>query len=120
MSFFLSPHLRVATIPGKGRGVIATAAIAAGTEVECSPLLACPEGIIPEHGHPLSDFVFAHGKGTAIGLGYSSLYNHSNNPTCTWLIEEAPPAVRITAARDILAGEELTIDYVIPLWFREA
>jgi hypothetical protein len=120
MSWHLSPLLRVAMVLGKGRGVVAAGAIADGTEVECSPLLPCPEGIIPEHGHPLSDFVFAYGQGTAIGLGYASLYNHARNANCTWLIDEAVPAIRITAARDIREGEELTIDYRIPLWFREA
>ena len=33
--------------------------------------------------------------------------NHSRNPNCNWFIEEK----YITAARDIKAGEELTIDY---------
>ena len=33
--------------------------------------------------------------------------NHSRNPNCNWYIESK----YITAARDIEAGEELTIDY---------
>ncbi len=119
-SYVLSSAITVRTIPGKGRGVVATTRVAPGQMVECSPILVCPAGTIPEHGHPLSEHVFAYGDAVAVGLGYSSLYNHSRNPNCRWEFDEALPAVRILAVREILGGEELTVDYAIPLWFSEA
>jgi len=122
--YLLSPCITVMAIPGKGRGIVATARIEAGTVVERSPLLVLPPGVIPDRGHPLSDFVYVlhepHEDGRALGLGYASLYNHSRNPNCDWDFDSAPPAIVMTAIRGIEAGEELTIDYGIPLWFREA
>ncbi len=117
---FLSPSIAVRTIPGKGRGVVATDWIAPGETVECSPILICPAGAIPETGHPLSDYVFGYGEDLAVGLGYASLYNHSRNPNCRWEFDDVLPVIRIIALREIVAGDELTIDYGIALWFAEA
>jgi SET domain-containing protein len=119
-TFLVPTRITVGTIPGKGRGVIATAAIAANEVIEISPILICPEGSIPETGHPLSDHAYSYGDGLAIALGYGSLYNHSRNPNCIWHFDEQLPAMIITATRAIGPGEELTIDYGIPLWFLEA
>jgi hypothetical protein len=119
-TFFLSPRIEVRDVAGKGRGVVASAVIALGEIVEVSPLLVCGPGVIPEAGHPLSDHVFAFGKGVALGLGYASLYNHAFQPNCDWQLDKAVPAVRIWAVRAIQAGEELTIDYRIPPWFTPA
>lgn len=119
--FFLSPKLRIAAVPGKGRGLLAAAPFAAGELVERSPVLPCRVGDIPAHGHPFSEHVFLFGEGRlAFGLGYASLYNHSRNPTCSLDFEDAPEAIVFRALRPVLAGEELTIDYVVPLWFRES
>ena len=118
--FMLSPHVAVRAIPGKGNGVVATAPIAAGDMVEVSPILICPAGSIPDSGHALSDHVYGYGDDVAVGLGYASLYNHSRNPNCTWDFNETLPAILIWATRAIGPGEELTLDYGIPLWFREA
>lgn len=119
-AFHLSPAITVGSVPGKGRGVVATAPVAQGAVVEVSPILPIPAGVIPQTGHPLSDHVYAYGEGLAIGLGYASLYNHSRNPNCAWSFDDALPAILIAATRAIRPGEELTLDYGIPLWFREA
>jgi SET domain-containing protein len=119
-AFFIAPSITVKSFPGKGRGVVATRPIAAGETVECSPMLLCPAASIPEQGHPISDYVYGYGDELALCLGYASLYNHSRNPNCTWDFDEDLPAIIIFATRPIGADEELTLDYGIPLWFREA
>ena len=114
-------------IPGKGRGVIATEAIAAGEEIERSPVL--PLALKDSECPGLSDYAFAWGeavpgfepgKECAIGLGYLGLYNHARPSNVGLDRHYADNEMSIHALRDIAAGEELTIDYDIPLWFDAA
>ncbi|HEV2650552.1 MAG TPA: SET domain-containing protein-lysine N-methyltransferase [Rhizomicrobium sp.] len=115
-------------IPGKGRGVVATKPIAAGEVFERSPVLPlaladseCPglthyslawgedvPGLLPE------------GKECAIGLGYLCLYNHSDTPNITFDHHYDSDEISVRATRDIAAGEELTLNYGVPLWFDDA
>jgi uncharacterized protein len=119
--------IRYVQIPGKGRGVIATGQIVEGELLERSPVL--PIGTAESESPGLNDYSFAwgedvpgfeSGKECAVGLGYLSLYNHSpsSNVGLTRHYEENEMSVH--ALRNIAAGEELTIDYDVPLWFEEA
>ena len=119
--------IQYVTIPGKGRGIIAKAPIAAGELIERSPVL--PIGSVESESPGLNDYSFAWGedvegfepgKECAVGLGYLSLYNHSDtsNVSLTRHYEENEMSIR--ALRDIAAGKELTINYDVPLWFAEA
>ncbi|HVZ25805.1 MAG TPA: SET domain-containing protein-lysine N-methyltransferase, partial [Sediminibacterium sp.] len=75
------PILTVAPSESRGRGVFATAAIAAGTRIEISPVLVLsPEERVTVEKTLLYHYIFEwgeSGKGACIGLGYISLYNHS-------------------------------------------
>ena len=115
------------TIPGKGRGVIAKAPIAAGELIERSPVL--PIGSVESESPGLNDYSFAWGedvegfepgKECAVGLGYLSLYNHSDTSNVSLTRHYEDNEMSIRALRDIAAGEELTINYDVPLWFAEA
>lgn len=46
----------------------------------------------------------------AIALGYGSLYNHSYAPNARY-VDDDPCVKRYFALRDIMAGEEITINY---------
>lgn len=115
-------------LPGKGRGVIATAAIASGEIVEVSPVL--PLALKDSECPGLNDYSLAWGedvegglgpqKDCAIGLGYLCLYNHSTAPNVTFEHRYDREEIAVTALRDIAEGEELTIDYGVPLWFPSA
>jgi SET domain-containing protein len=97
-----------------GRGVFATAPIAAGETIE-----KCPVIELSQEGADwiLADYVvyLAGGKGFALMLGYGSLYNHSTDPSAEYVILDSD-AYEFTALRDIQPGEEITISYGADWW----
>ena len=119
--------IRYIQIPGKGRGIVATSAIAAGELIERSPVL--PIGTAESESPGLNDYSFAWGEDVeggypegqecAVGLGYLSLYNHSDTSNVSLTRHYEDNEMSIHALRDIAAGEELTINYDVPLWFEE-
>ena len=111
-------------IPGKGRGVVATRPISAGELVERCPVIPIAHGDSERAG--LSDYSFAwgedvpgfeQGKECAIALGYIGLYNHGRPSNVRLERHYDRNEMSIHALRDIAPGEELTIDYDVPLWF---
>jgi SET domain-containing protein len=115
------------TFPGKGRGVVATKPIAAGELIERSPVI--PIAYEDSEKPGLSDYAFAWGedvpgfepgKECAVGLGYLGLYNHAKPSNVKLIRHYEDNEMSIEALRDIEAGEELTIDYDIALWFEPA
>ncbi len=115
-------------IPGRGRAVIATADIMRGELIECSPVL--PLALADSECPGLNDYGLAWGedapgglapgKECAVGLGYLSLYNHSQSPNVTFEHRYDADEIAVHALRDIPVGEELTIDYGVPLWFERS
>lgn len=122
--------LRIETFAGRGRGVVAGGPIAAGTLVERSPVLIIPAEhrasvdqtivftyvFMWEHGTVEED-LYRHEGRSAIALGYTSLLNHAYDPNCDFVRHIDELAIDLVARRDIAAGEELTIDYQMTLWF---
>ncbi len=110
----------VCSFPGKGRGLVATRAVAAGMLLEIAPLIPLTEADRPSRGSVLYDYPFLWDEPPfveAIALGLVSLANHSDRPNAAFATDLARREIRLTALRDISPGEELTIDYEIPLWF---
>ena len=114
-------------IAGKGRGVVAIKAIARGESVERSPVI--PIAYEDSEKPGLRDYAFAWGedvpgfepgKECAIALGYIGLYNHGKPSNVKLIRHYADNEMSIEALRDIEVGEELTIDYDVPLWFEPA
>jgi SET domain-containing protein len=98
-----------------GRGVIATAEIASGETIEVCPILELAEG---DASGLLEDYTVALGDGsagTALLLGYGSLYNHSDEPNAEY-IATSEDAYSFVALRDIDAGEQVTISYGDEWW----
>lgn len=114
-------------VSGKGRGVVARVGLAAGEILERSPVL--PLALEDSECPGLNDYSLAWGedvegglgeqKACAIGLGYLSLYNHSPAPNVTFDHHYDDNEISVLALRDIAAGEELTIDYGVPLWWEK-
>ena len=106
--------IRVGDTP-HGRGVIATEDIAKGETIEVCPVL---ELTAEEANGVLTDYIVGLGddvEGSALMLGYGSLYNHSDEPNAEYL-HEADDAYSFVATRDIAAGEQVTISYGEDWW----
>ncbi|NNM71519.1 SET domain-containing protein-lysine N-methyltransferase [Enterovirga aerilata] len=122
--------LRILQMGRRGRGVVAEADIPAGALIERSPVLVIPASdraavdptivftyvFMWEHGTVEED-LYRHEGRSAIALGYTSLLNHSYAPNCDFVRHIDELAIDLVARRDIQAGEELTIDYQMTLWF---
>ena len=119
--------IAVRLLPGKGRGVLTTRAVAEGELLATDPclMLTADDCAMLErtslHGH-----YFAHpevdGEGCLV-FGPIILVNHGAEPNCRLEWAEDAGAgwtVSLRARRGLAAGEELTIDYACELWFEPA
>lgn len=115
VSVFIHPLLRVGLSPIHGWGVFAGGDLPRGLVVERSPVLTISHDLVdppdvfynyrfgwPE-GAPWTEYV--------LGLGYSSLYNHSSSPNVKWSSELGEKLLVFETLRDIKEGEELTSFY---------
>lgn len=107
--------LRVASIRGKGRGVIAARDVAKGEVIDRSPVLVLPGDEWPHLLETaISRYVFTWRDGTddtAMVLSRCSFLNHSYTPNAyaQRLLRERE--MEFVALRDIAEGEEITINY---------
>jgi len=122
--------LRIKVMGQRGRGVVAAAQIHKGDLVERSPVLIIPASdraatdatvvftyvFMWEH-NTVEEDLYRHQGRAAIALGYTSLLNHSYTPNCKFVRHIDELIIDLIALRDIEAGEELTIDYQMTLWF---
>ena len=111
--FLVAQHVEVRKSPGRGLGVFAIREIVAGTTIERAPVLVFPTDDLysPSGTAVIASYVFAKSKKqVGLALGYGSLYNHSYQPNAMY--EDLPGDVKhIYAIRDIVIGEEITINY---------
>src|SRR5262249_24982080 len=119
-------HTRVAcrVIPGKGRGVVAIEDCDAGVEVERAPVIPVPASELPEleDGHTVFDQYLLYwsdeiGAELAMGCGLLMIYNHSSEPNVEFHTGPEPLTMSVVTTRPVKAGEELTYDYDVELWF---
>lgn len=117
--------IAVVSVPGRGRGVIATRPIAKGERIERAPVIVLePAELEPAELEPaeleavratrLARYYFEWGEHEDMGaivLGYGSLYNHSYEPCAEFEFRESELAIDCVALRNIRAGEEITINY---------
>jgi SET domain-containing protein len=109
--------------PGKGRGVFAARDIPAGTVVSVAHAIPFPTDALA--GTPLEHHAFDYEQDDqdCIVLGVQQLMNHADAPNCRCAWEVANGGQRmhkVSTVRNVKAGEELTFDYEVPLWFNSA
>ena len=103
----------VAAAGKKGRGIFARKKLNKGTTIEISPYIQVP----PKDDSKLSNTIVesywykVKGKWSAIGLGYTSLYNHCTDPNAAFSINSKRRTITIKALKSIRRDEEITINY---------
>ncbi len=117
------PFIYVRPSPLGGRGVYTSQLIPEGTIVELAPVIVLnTQDRKAIHATGLHDYYFIwDGDQAVIALGYGSLYNHSSEANLAFEMDYEFDQIRFSAVRDIVAGEELLIDYLAgggeELWF---
>ena len=114
--------LRVDQIPGKGRGLRAEKAIAAGTEIERAPAVRLPAaeqvlldqtGIFPYYFADPNRYGNEAGADCLLAFGRLTFCNHAAEPNAevTWTDDALGFWAVLTAIRNIAQGEEITLFY---------
>ncbi len=110
------PHIYIADTPDKGRGMFTKKAITAGTIIERAPviIMSHEERLLIDQTI-LQNYIFEwqpDGENLCcMALGTIPMYNHSYNSNCEYYMEYEEKTMFVQAARDIEAGEELTVNY---------
>ncbi len=98
-----------------GRGVFACKTFKAGAVVETAPvILLKKEERDFLQGTALFNYYFLIADETtsvALGLGYSSLYNHACSANTTFSISLKEKTITVKACKNINIGEEITLNY---------
>lgn len=108
-----SSFVYVASAGKKGRGVFARKRFKKGETIELAPFILIP----PKDDKKLTGTIIesywfeVKGKWTALGLGFTSLYNHSEKPNATFFINQKSRTIRIQATQQIARDEEILIHY---------
>lgn len=101
--------------PLHGRGVFACTTFKAGAVIETAPAIIM-EQIDKEFLQATSLFSYYFVVGdkkfpVALGLGYSSLYNHSYSANAVYSVSLKDETITIKACKNISIGEEITLNY---------
>lgn len=97
-----------------GHGIYATENIPKGVFVEIAPVVILePERMADEN---LNIYVIAWKDKIALSLGWTMMYNHSDNNSCEFSSNIHDNLLAIVTIRDIMKGEQLTVNYG-PDWF---
>ena len=100
---------------GRGRGVFAIAKIKKGEQYDVVPYL----WVSKKDFNKMKDTFlasywydgFSKDKPVVIAMGFGSMYNHSEDPAATYVVNLRSKVIKYTALRNIKIGEEITIDY---------
>lgn len=117
------PAVRVAALPGKGRGLVAIEPIGQGELIEAAPVVRLQEADRLADAHPLFDYAFAWDEPPfeeAIAFGVMSLTNHSGRPNAVVVRDYPNRCLRLVAIVDIAAGDEVVFSYGVEPWFETA
>jgi hypothetical protein len=99
----------------ESNGIFATKKINKGDIIEICPALIEKTKHL-QYTDKLKDYYFEYDiDNSLIGLGYCSMYNHSDNPNANWYVLNSEK-IKIKAARDIDVGDEIFVSYGDDYW----
>lgn len=110
---FISNKVKIGPAGSKGRGIFAKSQIEPFEIIELSPYIE-----VPDFDHDILKLTIINyywfcllKKMCAVGLGYTSLYNHSDNCNAKFKINKKTRTIKIIAIAKIAPGEEICINY---------
>ena len=109
---FINENLYLDWKDGLGYGVFTKEPIKKNEFVEIAPVIV--SDFLEDR--ELMKYVISWGKKMAMPLGWTMLYNHSDKNSCEFSMNIHDGLLAIVSLRDILAGEQLTVNYG-PNWF---
>ncbi|MCB1529700.1 MAG: SET domain-containing protein-lysine N-methyltransferase [Rhodospirillales bacterium] len=125
--------IAVIDIKGKGRGVIATKFIQKEEIIEICPVIILnKEESFSVEKSLLDHYLFSWSRPGrycaslkdekeiwTMLCGFGALYNHSSSPNADFNLDYPARSVVFTAFSNIMPGQEICINYNLPLWFEE-
>lgn len=112
---FQPAGIEIRQSPIHGRGVFACRKFTSGAVIETAPLilLAAADKIFLQNTSLFSYYFLIDDAATpaALGLGYSSIYNHSYTANAVYSISLKNTVLIIKACKTILPGDEITLNY---------
>lgn len=111
--------INVDLIPGKGKGIIALKRFTEGQIIEQTPVIVLPDPQwkVLEKTKLKDYYIYWDENNSAVPLGVSVFYNHSENANALFIRHTVEGILDIIAMRDIEANEEITVTYHCPPWF---
>jgi len=106
--------IRVGNAGKKGRGVFATKDFLPDDLLERAPIIILDdeEEVEAIEDTRIADYWYEYANNArALGLGFTSLYNHSRRPNATYSVRDDEPIIEIVAVRPIKSGAEITVNY---------
>lgn len=95
-----------------GRGIHVHEAAAAGDCItSAAALVLDPHDTDALADHPLASYLVAWEDGAAVPMGPLAFVNHSSRPNAELVVDDDHTEVQLYLLRDVVAGEELTVDY---------
>lgn len=114
-TLFTGTNILVGSSDRYDRTIYASNKFNTGDIIESCPIIKDESSQI--NNGVIGDYLF---KGTEnksiVGLGYCSLYNHSDDNNATWKINEQDNKMDIIAIKDIKDGEEIFLNYGDGYW----
>lgn len=111
---WMNPIVEVGQSAIAGRGIFAKTSFQPGEIVEICPYVSDSCSKI-QHG-VLNDYLFTVKEGCGVGLGYCSLYNHSDTHNAAWNADEVNKSIVVRATERIQPGDEITVSYGDNYW----
>ena len=107
-------YVKESTNPELGRGVFTSRFITKGEIIEQAPFITQDR---KDFMGNITNYLFTYNdelKLSAVGFGYSSLYNHDDDNNAYWKIDDN--YIYIVALKDIPENQEIFISYGEPYW----
>jgi uncharacterized protein len=112
---FVDRRISVGRFDGLGLGIFANEGIERGVFVEIAPVIVFDTNAVASDQEAFK-YVMAWNEGLAMPMGWTMIYNHSDDNNCEFSANMHDRLLAIMTVREVKKGEQLTVNYG-PQWF---